>query len=146
MSDWMIWLIAAGAVVIFEIFTGTFYLLMIAVGLAAGALAAKFDASLTVQLIVAAVIGTIATVALRMSKFGTPQKIDAAKDPNAILDIGKTINVNEWQTADGGKSMARVMYRGAMWDVELDGNAESRPGAYTIHEIRGSRLIVKNAS
>src|SRR5471032_42773 len=37
MADWMHWLIAAGVVVILELFTGTFYLLMIAIGIAAGA-------------------------------------------------------------------------------------------------------------
>ena len=38
------------------------------------------------------------------------------------------------------------MYRGALWDVELDRstseNATPAPGQYTIREVRGSRLIV----
>ena len=34
MTDWIAWFVAAGILVIFEVFTGTFYLLMIAVGLA----------------------------------------------------------------------------------------------------------------
>jgi len=145
MSDWMIWLIAAGVVVILEIFTGTFYLLMIAIGLVAGAGAAWAGGDLSIQLIVGGIVGAIAVVALRLSKFGTPQKRDASKNPNAFLDIGKTITVNEWQENGGGQRVARVMYRGAMWDVELESSAESKPGAFTIHEIRGSRLIVKNA-
>src|SRR5660397_143091 len=110
MSDWLIWLTAAVAVVILEIYSGTFYLLMMAIGLAAGAVAAKFGVDLTIQFIVAAVVGTIAMILLRMSKFGTPQKTEASKDPNAILDIGRTINVTEWQRGEGGKSQARVMY------------------------------------
>lgn len=146
MSDWMIWLIAAGVVVILEIFTGTFYLLMITIGLAAGAGAAWSGADMSIQLIVGAVVGTIATVALRLSKFGTPQKTEASKDPNAHMDIGKTISVNEWRENEGGRRVARVMYRGAMWDVELEPTAESKPGSFTIYEIRGSRLIVKNAA
>ena len=146
MSDWLIWLIAAGVVVILEIFTGTFYLLMIAIGLAAGALAAWFGVDNSLQLIVAAIVGAVATIVLRLSKFGTPRKIEASKDPNAILDIGKTINVSEWQENGDGRHVARVMYRGAMWDVELDTDAESRPGIFTIHEVRGSRLIVRNAA
>ncbi|RJX30857.1 MAG: NfeD family protein [Oxalobacter sp.] len=145
MSDWMIWSIAVVAVVILEIFTGTFYLLMIAIGLAAAAGAAWFGTGVTIQLIVGAVVGATATLALHLSRFGTPEKTAASRDPNAILDIGKTVNVNEWDEKDGGKRVARVMYRGAMWDVELEPGAESKPGVFIIQEIRGSRLIVKNA-
>lgn len=146
MEPWMIWLVAAGVVVILEIFTGTFYLLMIALGLAAGAIAAWMDANVSVQLVAAAIVGAVATFALRRSKLGTPQKVDAARDPNALIDIGNNIIVGEWSVNSSGKSVARVMYRGAMWDVDLEPGAESRPGTFTIHEIRGSRLIVANAS
>jgi membrane protein implicated in regulation of membrane protease activity len=145
-SNWMVWLIAVGAVVIFEIFTGTFYLLMIAVGLAAGAAAAFFGADMTIQLIVAAVIGALAVYVLRHSQYGSTNKIDPARNPDINLDIGQKINVIEWQSNDNGKNTARVMYRGAPWDVELEPGALSRPGTFTIHEIRGSRLIVTNAA
>ena len=36
MSDWIHWLIATGGVVVLELFTGTFYLLMVSLGFAAG--------------------------------------------------------------------------------------------------------------
>ncbi|MGH8809870.1 MAG: NfeD family protein, partial [Noviherbaspirillum sp.] len=36
MADWMIWFSLAGILVISEMFSGTFYLLMIGIGLAAG--------------------------------------------------------------------------------------------------------------
>ena len=146
MDNWMIWLVAAGIVVIFEIFTGSFYLLMISIGLASGAVASWYGADVTIQLIVAALVGAIATYALRRSKLGSPQKTEVARDPNALLDIGNTIIVSEWVIDGGGKSVARVMYRGAMWVVDLEPGAISKPGAFTIHEIRGSRLIVANAS
>lgn len=145
MDNWMIWLIAAGIVVIFEIFTGSFYLLMISIGLASGAVAAWYGADITIQLIVAAVIGAIATYALRRSELGSPQKTDVARDPNALLDIGNEVVVSDWIINGSGKSVARVMYRGAMWDVDLEPGAISKPGTFTIQEIRGSHLIVANA-
>ena len=40
MTDWMIWFAAACVLVILEMATGTFYLLMIAIGAAAGGIAA----------------------------------------------------------------------------------------------------------
>jgi membrane protein implicated in regulation of membrane protease activity len=137
MADWSFWLVAAGATAILELFTGTFYLLMIAAGLAAGALAALAGAATPLQTIVAALVGLVATGVLRRSKFGRPTRSDTARDPNVNLDIGQTINVAQWQ--DG---TARVMYRGALWDVELAPGADAAPGQYTIREVRGSRLIV----
>ncbi len=137
MADWSFWLVAAGATAILELFTGTFYLLMIAIGLMAGTLAALAGAGTPVQTMVAAAVGLVATGVLRRSKFGRPTRTDTARDPNVNLDIGQTINVPQWQ--DG---TARVMYRGALWDVELAPGAPAAPGQYTIREVRGSRLIV----
>ena len=45
MADWTYWLIGAGLLIVAELFIGTFYLLMIALGLVAGALAAWVGAS-----------------------------------------------------------------------------------------------------
>lgn len=137
MADWTFWLVAAGATAILELFTGTFYLLMIAIGLATGALAALAGAGTPAQTLVAALVGLVATAVLRRSKFGRPTRSDTARDPNVNLDIGQTVNVAHWK--DG---TARVMYRGAQWDVELAPGAHATPGQYTIREVRGSRLIV----
>jgi membrane protein implicated in regulation of membrane protease activity len=138
MSVLSYWLAAAGVTVILELFSGTFYLLMIAIGLAAGAVAAWLGASAEVQLLVAAVVGVAATIALRRSRYGRQQqRVQAERDPNVNLDIGQTVNVPAWQ--DGA---ARVMYRGALWDVELAPGSSAAPGPYTIREVRGSRLIV----
>lgn len=139
MADWSYWLAAAGVTVILELFTGTFYLLMIAIGLGAGVLAALLGAGMALQTLVAAAVGVAATVLLRRSRFGklVSARGDAGCDPNINLDIGQTVNVPAWQ--DGA---ARVMYRGALWDVELAPGTAAAPGPYTIREVRGSRLIV----
>jgi membrane protein implicated in regulation of membrane protease activity len=138
MSDWSYWLAAAGVTIILELFSGTFYLLMIAIGLVAGAVAAFFGLGEVVSLLVAAVVGVAATVVLRRSRYGRQQqRVQAERDPNVNLDIGQTVNVPAWQ--DGA---ARVMYRGALWDVELAPGSNAAPGPYTIREVRGSRLIV----
>ena len=140
MVDWMIWLIGAGVLVIAELFTGTFYLLMIAIGLGAGALAAQAGASGSTQTLVAAVVGLAATAILHRSRFGRPARVDSTRDRNVNLDIGEQVAVQAWQ--DGH---ARVMYRGALWDVELGSGALPEAGDYRIVEVRGSRLIVANS-
>ncbi len=138
MSDWSYWLAAAGVTVILELFSGTFYLLMIAIGLVAGAVVAFLGLGEVVALLVAAVVGVAATFVLRRSRYGRQQqRVQAERDPNVNLDIGQTVNVPAWQ--DGA---ARVMYRGALWDVELAPGSSAAPGPYTIREVRGSRLIV----
>ena len=144
MAQWMIWLVAAGGVVILELFSGTFYLLMIAIGIVAGAAVAYAGGTLEVQLIVAAIVGLLATITLRHSRLGRISRTDAARDPNVNLDIGQTITVDAWHSppAGGKRPTARVMYRGAPWDVELSLEGPALPGQYIIREIQGSRLIV----
>jgi membrane protein implicated in regulation of membrane protease activity len=139
MADWIIWFVVAGALVILEMFTGTFYLLMIAIGLAAGGAAALAGATGAVQLVVGAVVGTAATIGLHRSRFGKMNRTEASRDVNVNLDIGETVAVTEWK--DGS---ARVMYRGAMWDVDLEAGAAAQPGSFIIREVRGNRLIVTN--
>jgi membrane protein implicated in regulation of membrane protease activity len=140
MNDWVLWLIMAGVLVVLEMFTGTFYLLMIAVGLGFGALAALLGMSVPAQTIVAAVVGVIATGVLHRSRFGHPAKQNPSRDHNVNLDIGQQLTVAEWQ---GGR--ARVMYRGALWDVELGQGAIAEAGSFKIVEVQGSRLIVANS-
>jgi membrane protein implicated in regulation of membrane protease activity len=139
MDDWMIWLVITGVLVVFELFTGTFYVLMIAIGTAFGAILATMGMAPSMQFLAAAVVGVVATGVLHRSRFGRPAKGDAARDPNVNLDIGQNVNVDAW--SDG---KARVMYRGAMWDIDLAPGALPGVGAFRIVEMRGSRLVVAN--
>lgn len=140
MTDWMSWLVGAGILVVAELFTGTFYLLMIAIGLGAGALAALSGASGSTQTFVAAVVGLAATAILHRSRFGRPARSEASRDRNVNIDIGQRVMVSNWQ--DG---RARAMYRGALWDIELGPGALPEAGDFRIVEVLGSRLIVSNA-
>lgn len=137
MADWINWLVGAGVLVVLELFSGTFYLLMIAIGLGFGALAAWAGMSHPLQTIVAAAVGVAATGLLHRSRFGRPVRGNPARDPNVNIDIGQHLRVDEWH---GDK--ARVMYRGALWDVELGQGAQAQAGVFKIVEVQGSRLIV----
>jgi membrane protein implicated in regulation of membrane protease activity len=146
MTDWIVWLGLAGILVILEMFAGTFYLLMIGVGFVSGAIAAFMEANLEMQLVVAAAIGMVATYALRRSRFGKYAKTKASRDVNVNLDIGQTLFIDTWKNREGQQHTARVMYRGAPWDVELEADAVASPGLFTISEMRGSCLIVTNVA
>jgi membrane protein implicated in regulation of membrane protease activity len=140
MAEWMGWLVGAGVLVILELFTGTFYLLMIAIGLAVAGVVALGGAGAPVQTIAAAVVGVLATALLHRSRFGRPAKHDAARDRNVNLDIGQRVNVPAWTNG-----RARVMYRGALWDVELGQGALPESGDFRIVEVKGCRLVVANS-
>ncbi|MDY7572814.1 NfeD family protein [Actimicrobium sp. CCI2.3] len=142
MTQWIMWMAVAGVLVTLEIFSGTFYLLMIAVGAAAGAIAAYAGLDTPVQFLVAGVVGVGATIALNRSKLGKGSRVVAARDPNINLDVGQMITIDQWQHPVGGRSTARARYRGALWDVEYIGAGVAQAGVHEIREIRGSCLLV----
>lgn len=146
MADWVIWFAIAGVLVAVEIFTGTFYLLMFSLGLAAGGIAALAGMETSFQFFAAGIVGAIGIVILKKSRFGAKNRVNAAHDPNVNLDIGRTLTVKEWTSVPGGPNQARVSYRGSMWDVELASHEEAKSGLFVIREIRANRLIVEHAS
>ncbi|CAB3655390.1 NfeD family protein [Trinickia soli] len=133
-----LWWIGAGALIVAELLTGTFYLLMIALGLIAGALAKLSGASLAVQYLCAALVALAAVVLLRRSKFGRRrERRDASTNPDVILDVGAPVEVLTWR--DG---CARVPYRGAEWDVELAPGERDDARFYEIAAVRANRLVL----
>jgi membrane protein implicated in regulation of membrane protease activity len=146
MSEWILWMLTAGVLLILEMFTGTLYLLMMSIGVAAGGVAALTGLTFSGQLLTAAIVGIITTYGLRRSSFGKLRNEDASRDPNINLDIGQTLVIADWQSAGEAAYTARAMYRGAMWDVDLLPGGAATPGKFIIREIRGSRLIVTNAA
>ncbi|NIE63808.1 NfeD family protein [Burkholderia sp. Ax-1719] len=134
----LFWWIGAGVLIVAELMTGTFYLLMIALGFLAGVLAFELGAPLDVQFAVAALVGLAAVITLRRSRFGRKRRmVDASSDPAVNLDIGSTLTVAAWH-----EGRARTMYRGAEWDVELAPGEPEDAHLYRIKAVRGSCLIV----
>ncbi len=139
--DWSaptLWWLGAGVLVAAELATGTFYLLMVALGAAAGAAAAHAGWSATAQWLAAAVLGAGATVAWHLLRARLPRAAPAASNRDVNLDIGQTVLVPNWQS-DG---TARVAYRGAQWQVRLAPGAEAGSGEHTIVALHGSELLL----
>lgn len=144
MTDWMIWFTVVCVLVVLEMASGTFYLLMLAIGVAAGGVAAILGASGVWQCVIAAIIAAAATTALRRSRFGKSEQLAAERNPDVNLDIGQSITVDVWLQASSVAPRARVPYRGALWDVELATGSNASAGVFVIEEIRGNCLIVRN--
>ena len=139
MADAIIWWTLAGAAIVVELLTGTFYLLMLALGLAAAALSAHVGASNTVQLLVAAVVGGGAVTGWRVVQGRRALPLAAGENPDVNLDVGATVHVDKW-SVDG---TASVKYRGAQWTVMHRPGQVLTTGEHKVIEIIGSRLIVE---
>ena len=139
--DWnasTLWWLLAGALVAAELATGTFYLLMLALGCVAGAVAGHLGLGTVAQVVVAAVLGGGATVAWHLKRSREPKPAPAASNRDVNLDIGQAVQVPAW-AADG---TARVQYRGALWSVRLADNGPPAAGPHTIVALHGSELLV----
>ncbi|MDO9144145.1 NfeD family protein [Rhodoferax sp.] len=139
MAESTLWWLLAGGMIALELLTGTFYLLMLSLGVAGAAIAAHLGASVTVQLVVAALLGGGCVLAWRSYKKHQPPALPAGANRDVNLDIGETLHIDAWN--DDGTSTAK--YRGATWSVTLRTGAASAPGLHRIVEVVGSRLMVE---
>lgn len=135
-----LWWIGAGVLIVAELLTGTFYLLMIALGFLAGALVRLEGAGFAAQCVWAALVALAAVVALRRSPLGRRrQRRDASANPDVVLDVGAPVEV---EAAAWRDRQARVPYRGAQWDVELAPGEREDARFYEISAVRANRLIL----
>jgi len=139
LSNPTLWWLLAGVLVAVELATGTFYLLMLAGGAAAGALAAHAGLSATVQVALAALVAAGATASWHVKRARSPVSAPAQSNRDVNLDIGQSLEVTAWQP-DG---TARVAYRGAQWSVRHGGEGPPQIGRQRIVAVQGSELVVQ---
>ena len=135
MADYTIWFLLALAILTAEMASGTFYLLVLAIALAAGGLAALTGLELPAQITISAVIGIIGTLILRRIK---PSQTPSASNQN--LDIGQPVRVVHKHE----NGLLRVAYRGAEWDAQLLAADTPTDTTLFIHSIQGSKLILSH--
>ena len=134
-----LWWIAAGVAVAAELATGTFYLLMIALGLVAGAVAAHLGFGQATQVVAAALIGGGATAVWHWRRFKQPQSAPSRENHDVNLDIGERVAVRAW--VDDGT--ARVQYRGSSWTARIAPGAPMTSGEHRIVAVEGNWLVLE---
>ena len=139
MAESTIWWLLTGTAVAVELVTGTFYLLMLAIGLAAGALAAYAGAPLAAQLTFAALVGGGAVAGWHLKRGQRPDEPIASANRDVNLDIGEIVHITNWD-ADG---TASIKYRGAKWTVIPVEGAILVAGPHRVREVIGNRLVVE---
>lgn len=117
---------------------GTFYLLLVALGMAGGGIAASLGADLAWQLAACAAAALLGLLVLRRTGVLKKREVNAARNADVNLDIGQIVQVDAWTPAGS----TRVWYRGAHWQARLAPGAPREPGAHVITEIRGTQLIL----
>jgi len=133
------WWIGAGALLALEMTTGTFYLLMLALGMAAAALAAHAGWSLSIQISLGAVVGLVAVLAWHLLRKRQIREHPARADRSVNLDIGEELQIDAWSA----QGQASVRYRGAQWTAVLRGEQPPAAGLHRVVELSGNRLIVE---
>ena len=139
MAQSSIWWLLAGAAVAIELATGTFYLLMIGIGMMAAAIAAHLGLPLTGQILTAAFVGGGSVAVWHWQNGKRPQVATANANPDVHIDIGESVQVDQWMP-DG---TASVKYRGANWTAIQATPALQMTGQFRIKEMLGNRLVVE---
>lgn len=139
MEQWLIWTVAGFALVIAELVTGTFYLLVIGLGAFAGALVAYLGGNEMVQALVGSVIAIGGALAVHTWH---SRRRQADQGRSNLLDLGQPVVLESWANESAG--IARVKYRGASWDARLAPMAtKPQPGSTLYIEGQdGGMLIV----
>lgn len=136
-----LWWLLAGAVVGIELLTGTFYLLMLALGPVVGAVSAYAGLPVNGQIMAAALVGAGAVAACHQWRKKRLGDASVGADRSVNLDIGETVQINHWNP-DG---TAFVRYRGAQWTAIHRPGTTPRTGLHRVAELVGSRLLVDPA-
>ncbi len=133
MAPYVYWFLLALGLIVLELATGTFYLLVLGLALAIGGFAAYFGLSQPMQLTLSALTGIVGTLILQRMRYGRRTNV-----ANQSLDIGQPVQSIHWLQ----NGNARAMYRGAEWDAELETKDIPHEGVFYIKALRGSTLIL----
>ena len=138
MENYHYWLIAGFVLVITELVTGTFFLLVIGIAAFVAAAAAYLGAGFWAQAIIASVVAVAGVVLVSKRKLGAP---DTSGASGGSLDIGQSVTFESWVSETDG--LARVNYRGSTWDAIVIGDRAGgdRP-VYFIYGMEGNTLRV----
>ncbi len=138
MSAELGWFLLGIALVIVELMTGTFYLLILGIAAIAGAVMAYFGAAFAVQVVVVAIAALIGVALVRARR-----KTLQGQGSTQPMDIGQTATFEAWVSEPD--RLARVQYRGATWEALVEGAAAPGAGAVLhITAMEGSRLRVSS--
>jgi membrane protein implicated in regulation of membrane protease activity len=132
------WWLLTGGLVVLELLSGTFYLLMLGLGAAAGALATWAGAERPVQLLAAALVGSTAVLLWHRRQRRLASRLLPSENRDLNLDVGEELHVAHW----GQDGRAQVHYRGANWQAQYRGPGPAAPGPHVIVAVESNHLVL----
>ena len=120
MAVYMIWAVAGLALVISELLTGTFYLLVLGLAALAGAAVAFAGFGFWAQAVVASVVAVAGVIWIQQRRRLMVPK--AMPSP----DVGQPVTWEAW--INESDRSARVRHRGASWEARVRGECAGQPG------------------
>jgi membrane protein implicated in regulation of membrane protease activity len=120
MATYLLWAIAGFILVIAELLTGTFYLLVLGVAALVGAAVAWAGGEIWLQVLLTAASALIGTYLVHTWWRRHPKQSQAENS----LEVGQTVVFETWVQQGESGGMARVKYRGASWDAKVTGAAK----------------------
>jgi membrane protein implicated in regulation of membrane protease activity len=135
MDHSLAWLVAGFALVIAELVTGTFYLLVLGIAAFAGAAVAWGGGASSWQAVAAAACAVTGVIWVHLyRKSSAPKRMRG-------LDVGQPAGFDSW--VNKGAGHARVKYRDALWDAQVAGDAAGEPGEiFYVTSVDGNTLKV----
>ena len=121
MDPGLAWAVVGLTLVIAELLTGTFYLLMLGVAAFGAAAAAWLGQDFGTQ----SIVGSLVAVAGCYGVHAYRARNSAGQ--MAPVDAGMPATFESW--LDAGSRLARVRYRGAAWDARVEGGELVESGA-----------------
>ncbi len=138
MEPYLWWAIISMALVIAELVSGTFFLLVLGIAGFAAAAASYLHYSFWVQALVAAAVATVGVILITRYRDGTPDT------PEVGLDVGQSVVLDSWVSEKD--RLARVRYRNALWDARvLDEQNVAAGDVLRIKFVEGSTLHVSRS-
>ncbi len=135
MDPALAWAVGGLVLVIIELLTGTFYLLMLGVAAFGAAGAAWLGYAFGAQVLVAALVAAAGCYGIYTYRAKTKN------EQMPSLDAGMPASFESW--IDARERLARVRYRGASWDARVEGGETIEPGTTVyVVEAEGNTLKV----
>jgi membrane protein implicated in regulation of membrane protease activity len=135
MEHVLTWAVIGLVLVITELLTGTFYLLMLGLAGFGAALAAWLGLGFGAQAVVFAAVAAIGCYGVHVYR----AKNQAQQMPP--IDAGRPASFESWLDQPAG--LARVRYRGASWEARVEGATALQPGAVVyVLDTEGNTLRI----
>ncbi len=137
MEMYLLWAVTGIVLIIIEMLTGTFYLLVLGIAALAAAAAAYLGQSFWVQAVTVAAVSVLGVILIK--------RFRGKDQPASVqgLDIGQAVTLEAWISEPDG--LARVKYRNAQWEAQVSGDRTPGGRVFYIHAVDGNTLRVSAA-